>query len=210
MTFTNKKFPMWKRILDISLIALTAPITIPVGLIISLYIKLVSSGPIFFKQERIGMGCRPFLCYKFRSMKTNASTDSHQTHLKTLIQNNAPMHKIDTHDNRLILGAKILRSTGLDELPQLINVLKGEMSLVGPRPCLKYEFDFLKKTEYRRFSVLPGLTGLWQVSGKNNTTFREMILLDSLYAKESSILMDIRIMLSTFPMLLTQLLNNIK
>jgi lipopolysaccharide/colanic/teichoic acid biosynthesis glycosyltransferase len=117
------------------------------------------------------------------------------------------MEKIDKHDDRLIPGAKFLRATGLDELPQLINVIKGEMSLVGPRPCLKYEFEYFAKSQRRRFDVLPGLTGLWQINGKNKTTFQKMASLDVAYAKHHNFLMDLRIMASTFRVLYSQLME---
>lgn len=201
----ERKLPIWKRAMDFALIVVTAPITIPVSLLICLYIKLVSSGPVLFKQERIGLGCKPFTCYKFRSMNVNTSTAPHQSHLKDVIINGVPMKKIDKKDPRLIPGAKLFRASGLDELPQLINVLKGEMSIVGPRPCLRYEFQFYKNTDRHRFEVLPGLTGLWQVSGKNDTTFREMVLLDVLYAKKHNFLMDLSIVISTIPSMLYQL-----
>lgn len=196
--------------MDFALIVVTAPITIPISLLICLYIKLVSSGPILFKQERIGLGCKPFTCYKFRSMNVNTSTVSHQEHLKDVIKNGTPMKKIDRVDSRLIPGARFLRASGLDELPQLINVLRGDMSIVGPRPCLRYEFQYYKKSDRQRFDVLPGLTGLWQVSGKNNTTFRKMVILDVLYAKRHSLLMDLKIIASTFPTMVGQLINNTK
>lgn len=207
MPLAKMKLPIWKRTMDLLLIVATAPITIPISLIICLYIRLVSSGSVLFKQERIGVGCEPFMCYKFRSMYENATTLLHQSHLHDVIENGKSMKKIDQTDPRLIPGAKWLRASGLDELPQLINVLKGEMSIVGPRPCLEYEFQFYKKSGHKRFEVLPGLTGLWQVSGKNNTTFKKMVMLDIFYAKRHSLLMDLKIILSTFPLLLSQLLK---
>lgn len=200
----EKKIPIWKWTMDFVLIVITAPFTIPISLLICLYIKLVSRGPILFKQERIGLGCKPFMCYKFRSMHVNTTESVHQTHSKNVIVKGAPMSKIDKFDSRLIPGAKLLRTSGLDELPQLINVLKGEMSIVGPRPCLRYEFQYYKKTDRHRFEVLPGLTGLWQVNGKNETTFREMVSLDVLYAKKYNFLMDLGIVISTIPSILYQ------
>lgn len=200
-----RNIPLWKRALDLSVVALTTPITIPVAIGIAAYIKLVSNGPVLFKQQRVGIGATKFVCFKFRSMKVNVPTHSHQNHLKNVIENDVPMEKIDKTDNRLIPGARFLRSSGLDELPQLINVFKGEMSLVGPRPCLQYEFEYFKKSHRRRFDVLPGLTGLWQINGKNKTTFKEMIIYDVAYAKRHNILMDLIIMASTFRVLYRQL-----
>jgi lipopolysaccharide/colanic/teichoic acid biosynthesis glycosyltransferase len=116
------------------------------------------------------------------------------------------MTKMDSQgDPRVIKFGSLLRSSGLDELPQLINVVRGEMSLVGPRPCTEYEFDQFQPWHKQRFRTLPGLTGLWQVSGKNKTTFNEMISLDIRYANERSLWMDIKIMFMTFPVLLGQI-----
>lgn len=202
----NAKSPFWKRCLDISCLLLAAPTVLPLMLIISGFIKIVSPGPIFFKQERIGLRGKKFLCLKFRSMKVNADTKVHQSHLKDLIHSNIPMTKMDSKgDARLIPFGNLLRSSGLDELPQLINVLRGEMSLVGPRPCTPYEFEQYEGWHKERFRAVPGLTGLWQVSGKNKTTFNEMILLDIQYAEHASAWMDIKIMLKTFPVLFSQI-----
>jgi lipopolysaccharide/colanic/teichoic acid biosynthesis glycosyltransferase len=118
---------------------------------------------------------------------------------------NAPMVKMDAkHDSRLIPGGWLLRATGLDELPQIINVLRGDMTLVGPRPCIPYEYEKYTTWQKERFASLPGLTGLWQVSGKNKTTFNEMISFDIKYAKTKSLWLDLKIMLLTLPALLQQ------
>jgi len=119
-----------------------------------------------------------------------------------------PMTKLDAKgDSRVIRGGWILRSTGLDELPQLINVLRGEMSVVGPRPCTAYEYEQYSPWHSRRLEALPGLTGLWQVSGKNNLSFEQMIQLDVHYAENSSIWLDLNIMLRTFPVLFGQMID---
>ena len=195
----------WKRGLDLVLIAMALPFLIPVFVVIALIIKLLSKGPIFFKQERIGYLGNPFLLLKFRTMKVNACTQGHQGHLATLMHSDAPMTKLDNiGDPRLIVFGRVLRSSGLDELPQLINVLRGEMSLVGPRPCMRYEFDRYEQWQKQRFNAFPGLTGLWQVSGKNKTTFHQMIELDIHYASNMSLRFDLKIMLKTFPVLLGQ------
>lgn len=198
--------PIWKRFLDLFLILFTVPVLIPVMFLIGAGIFLVSPGPIFFRQKRIGYRGRPFTCWKFRSMKVNADTNRHEKHLKELIQSNRPMVKLDGHnDYRLIpLGAWI-RSTGLDELPQIFNVIGGSMSLVGPRPCLPYEFENYAPEHMDRFHTVPGLTGLWQVSGKNHTSFSEMIDLDIRYARKRSIGLDIKILVKTFPAVLQQI-----
>jgi exopolysaccharide production protein ExoY len=141
---------------------------------------------------------------KFRTMKVNVETLSHERHLEQLMQADCPMTKLDAADPRIIRGGRILRAMGLDELPQLINVLNGEMSLVGPRPCTVPEFKCYQPWQRRRVDAPPGLTGYWQVNGKNKTTFTEMINMDIFYTKHMSIGMDLGIMLRTFPALIAQ------
>jgi exopolysaccharide production protein ExoY len=200
------KIPWTKRALDIFCILLALPTLLPLFLLISAVIKIVSPGPVFFRQARVGFMGRHFHIFKFRTMKVNAETSSHQSHLKDLINSNTPMTKMDAKgDPRVIKFGGILRSSGLDELPQLINVLRGEMSLVGPRPCTEYEYEQFQPWHKQRFRALPGLTGLWQVSGKNKTTFNQMINLDIRYANERSLWMDMKIMLLTFPVLFGQI-----
>lgn len=200
--------PVWKRALDITCILLSLPVLVPVGIVISLIIKCASPGPVLYLNERVGYRGRRFVCFKFRTMKANADDAIHRRHLATLMSSNAPMVKMDAKgDPRLIPFGGILRSTGLDELPQLLNVLGGEMSLVGPRPCLPYEYDNYLPSQKRRFESLPGLTGLWQVSGKNNTSFSEMIALDIKYAETKSLWMDLKIMVKTIPALIIQVIE---
>jgi lipopolysaccharide/colanic/teichoic acid biosynthesis glycosyltransferase len=135
-----------------------------------------------------------------------APTADHELHMERLVELNRPLVKLDLlGDARLVPGGCFLRTSGLDELPQLINVLLGEMSLVGPRPCLPGEFALFDASQRARFSVLPGLTGLWQVSGKNNTTFKEMNAMDADYARLASPLLDLKIMLRTPMALLRQM-----
>jgi exopolysaccharide production protein ExoY len=198
--------PAWKRILDAICILCVVPILVPLMMLIALLIKLSSPGPVFFKQQRIGFLGQRFMLLKFRTMVVNADVGAHQSHLAQLISSNAPMIKMDAKgDSRLIRFGALLRSSGLDELPQLINVLRGEMSLVGPRPCLPYEHDKYLPRHKKRYETLPGLTGFWQVNGKNKTTFREMIAMDLWYAKNKSIAIDLWIMLRTIPALFAQI-----
>jgi lipopolysaccharide/colanic/teichoic acid biosynthesis glycosyltransferase len=200
------RVPAMKRVLDISCLVLALPTLLPLFAAIALLIKIVSPGPVFFTQERIGFMGRRFRILKFRTMKPNAETQTHQNHLTELINSEKPMTKLDSQgDPRVIRFGGILRSSGLDELPQLINVFRGEMSLVGPRPCTKNEYEQFQPWHKQRFRALPGLTGLWQVSGKNKTTFNEMINLDIRYANEWSLWLDIKIMFMTFPVLLGQI-----
>jgi len=145
------------------------------------------------------------MCYKFRTMVVGANHDVHRKHFAHLVDSNAPMVKIDARgDSRLIPGAWLLRATGLDELPQIVNVLRGDMSLVGPRPCIPYEYEMFLPWQRERFDTLPGLTGLWQVSGKNRTTFEEMMHLDIKYVRTKTWWTDIRIIFLTVPAVMIQ------
>ena len=189
--------PQWKRILDVSLIVFCAPFWLPLMLVLATGIKCLSPGPVLFRQERIGHRGRRFLCLKFRTMHTGISTAVHEQHVGELIRSNQPMTKLDGRDPRLIPLAWLLRSSGLDELPQLFNVLRGDMSLVGPRPCTPPEYAAYSIEQRARLETLPGLTGLWQVSGKNRTTFHEMIELDVRYARTLSLPQDLIILLRT-------------
>jgi exopolysaccharide production protein ExoY len=198
--------PQWKRTLDVVLIIMAFPVLLPLAMLIGLLIRIVSAGPVLFKQERIGYLGERFLCYKFRTMFVNSDTTVHQGHLNQLMNSDAPMMKMDSHgDPRIIPFGRLLRASGLDELPQLINVLRGEMSLVGPRPCVAYEYEKYMPWQRERFNTSPGLTGLWQVSGKNRTTFTEMIQLDIKYARTKTIWLDLKIILKTIPALLIQM-----
>lgn len=204
------RVPGWKRSLDMALIVLMLPVLAPLALLICLLIKVVSRGPVLFRQERIGFLGKPFVCLKFRTMKVNAAISSHQGYLTTLMKSDEPMTKMDLMgDPRLIFLGFLLRATGLDELPQLINVLRGEMSIVGPRPCTPYEYAHYLPEQLDRFNSLPGLTGLWQVSGKNKTTFEEMVSMDISYVEGKSLGWDLLIILKTGPAILLQLIETI-
>jgi exopolysaccharide production protein ExoY len=197
--------PVWKRLLDLFCILATAPLWLPVMLVIAVVIKIASPGPAFFQQERIGYRGRRFTCFKFRTMVVRADARVHQGHLSYLMGSNLPMKKLDAErDPRVIPCGLFLRSLGLDELPQLFNVLRGDMSLVGPRPCVPYEYENYAPHHRERFQAAPGLTGLWQVSGKNRTTFEEMISLDVYYAKNKSLLLDLKIIFKTVPAIVSQ------
>jgi lipopolysaccharide/colanic/teichoic acid biosynthesis glycosyltransferase len=197
--------PGGKRTLDIVLVLLALPFLIPLALLMALLIRGGSRGPVLFRQERVGYQGRRFTVFKFRTMLVNACPSTHQGHLHQLMNSNTPMLKMDSRDPRIIPLGLWLRSSGLDELPQLINVLRGEMSLVGPRPCLPYEYDHYLPWQKERFETLPGLTGLWQVSGKNRTTFTEMIHLDIKYCGSKTLGGDLKIILMTIPALIFQM-----
>ena len=201
----NVAVPAWKRVLDVGCVIMAMPLLLPLMVAIAAVIKCASPGPVLFLQERVGLRGRRFICFKFRTMRINADAGVHQRYLVELIQSDKPMVKMDAKcDPRLIPCGSVLRATGLDELPQILNVLGGQMSLVGPRPCLPYEYENYEPGHKRRFDTLPGLTGLWQVSGKNKTTFSEMIALDVRYAREKSVWMDFKIMARTIPALVAQ------
>ena len=194
-----------KRILDLSAVLVTSPLWLTGILIGAVWIKLVSRGSVFFRQERVGLAGEKFVIFKFRTMKEGAGTAVHEHHFEQLIQSNKPMQKLDGVDSRLIRGGRLMRATGLDELPQIFNVIIGNMSLVGPRPCTPSELEKYKRPFMRRFGGLPGITGSWQVNGKNETTFRRMIALDVLYLRNVSVRQDLWIMARTAPTLLKQI-----
>jgi len=201
--------PRWKRFLDVSAVLLAAPILLPTMLAVGILVRIVSQGPVLFRQERVGYLGRRFMCFKFRTMFVNADTTVHQGHLDQLMDADTPLIKMDAKgDPRIIPFGRLLRASGLDELPQLINVLRGEMSLVGPRPCLPYEYHKYQRWQKERFNTLPGLTGLWQVGGKNKTTFTEMICLDIRYARAKTLWLDLKILLMTFPAVIAQVLES--
>lgn len=202
----SSPLPAWKRCIDLACCVAAMPVLAVGTLVMTVITKIVSPGPVFFRQERIGYKGRRFQIYKFRSMTLGADTSGHQSYYKDLIGTNAPMVKLDARgDSRLLPGAWLLRASGLDELPQLINVLRGEMSLVGPRPCIPKEFEQYLPWQQKRCDAMPGLTGLWQVSGKNRTTFEEMIRLDIKYSQRLSLWLDLKIIVLTLPSLLQQI-----
>jgi len=197
--------PLWKRVLDICCVLIAIPTLLPVMLFIAVVIKVSSKGPVLFKQERVGLLGKRFILFKFRTMVAGTDTTVHEEHVAGLIGCDGPMIKLDTHgDARLIPYGRVLRAAGLDELPQLINVLRGEMSIVGPRPCLPGEYTKYLPWQRKRFRTLPGLTGLWQVSGKNRTTFSEMVNLDIQYIRTRSLWLDLKIMLKTIPTVMSE------
>lgn len=202
----SSKIPVWKRSFDVGLILIILPVILILGLLAYCWIKVVSPGPALFLQTRIGRGGKPFTIYKFRSMKLLAETRRHEAYIEHLIKSNQPMTKLDVSgDPRVIIGGRLIRMSGLDELPQLLNVLRGEMSLVGPRPCTPNEFVLYERYQLRRFSLQPGLTGLWQIKRNHTTTFREMVAMDDQYVERLSLGLDFKIIMETPQVLLRQL-----
>ena len=192
------RVPGWKAGLDITCILLLLPLWLPLMILLMLVTRIASPGPIFYRQKRIGLGGRHFFIWKFRTMRLSAQTQTHERYFENLMRVDRPMTKLDAYgDPRLAPFGRVLRASGLDELPQIFNVLHGEMSLVGPRPCTPNEFAHYEPWQRQRVNCLPGLTGYWQVNGKNKTTFREMIAMDLFYLKNMSILLDLKIMLKT-------------
>jgi lipopolysaccharide/colanic/teichoic acid biosynthesis glycosyltransferase len=200
--FYVRPFPLWKRAFDIFGAVVGLILLSPILVAIGVFIRRVSPGPVLFRQTRIGKGGKPFEFLKFRTMHPNVDTTVHREYLAELIgggetaENGQPMIKLED-EHRLIPYGQLLRSSCLDELPQLVNVLKGEMSLVGPRPPIPYETAVYYCWHNGRFDCRPGMTGLWQVSGKNNLSFKEMVRLDIQYARNCSIWQDIKILLKT-------------
>lgn len=203
-----------KRVLDYVLASLFLVLTAPFFLVIAALIKLTSPGPVFFMQDRVGKNGKTFPFYKFRTMKHNSDDSVHREFSREFIcaskktsgtaangTSGAKVYKL-TRDPRVTAVGQFLRRTSLDELPQLFNVLRGEMSLVGPRPPVVYELEHYQDWHKQRLAARPGITGLWQVSGRSSVPFDEMVLLDLYYIEHRSTLMDLRIMAKTLPVML--------
>jgi lipopolysaccharide/colanic/teichoic acid biosynthesis glycosyltransferase len=203
--------PAWKRVYDIFGSTFLLIVLSPVFAAVALYIKIVSRGPVFFRQKRVGYLGRPFTILKFRTMRADADNDIHRSHLKELIKGDKVLTKLDQEtDCRWLPLAGLMRKTCLDELPQLFNVLKGEMSLVGPRPVLYYEAEEFSLWQHQRFHAVPGMTGLWQVSGKNRLTFSQMMRLDARYSRKYNFFMDHLIFIRTIPAIIGQVSDSLR
>lgn len=203
--------PYWKRSLDLLCCLAALPFLLGCLVASAVLMSVASRGPLFFRQERVGYRGRRFVLFKLRTMHVAAGTDCHAAHFSTLVHSNTPMRKLDEgRDQRLIPGAWLLRASGLDELPQIINVLRGDMTIVGPRPCIPYEYDHYSDKQRARFESVPGLTGLWQVSGKNRTTFDEMIQLDIEYTTRRSPWLDLAIIARTPFALVVQISDTLR
>jgi exopolysaccharide biosynthesis polyprenyl glycosylphosphotransferase len=199
-----------KRLFDIVVAGVTLIVLSPVWLLIALLIKLDSRGKVLYKQERVGMDGRLFLFFKFRTMRAGADDRAHREYQQKFITGQPdtnlgegvrPVYKM-RDDPRITRVGRVLRRLSLDELPQLWNVLSGDMSVVGPRPPIPYEVEAYELWHRRRLDMKPGLTGLWQVSGRNRLTFEEMVKLDLFYIENWSPLLDLKIILRTLPVML--------
>lgn len=200
-----RPLPGWKRCLDVAGAAVALVAGAPLIGVAAAAIKLSSPGPVFFRQERVGYLGRRFTCWKLRTMHAGVDTASHQRHVQGLIRSGTAMTKLDTvRDARVFAVGRFLRAAALDELPQLYNVLRGDMSLIGPRPCIPYEFEQYERWHRQRCEAVPGLTGLWQVSGKNRLSFAQMARLDIAYARRRTLALDLRILIKTLPALWDQ------
>lgn len=208
MNFSKKKsklniYPLVKYLFDFLFSLIVIIMGSPLFLLIAILIKFSSRGPIFFYHKRVGKNFKPFYCIKFRTMHPEADDI-----LENLLDINENIkiefektHKL-RNDPRITSIGKFLRKTSLDELPQFLNVLKMEMSVIGPRPIVEKEIQKYDKHINKVLSIKPGITGLWQVSGRNNLSYKKRIYLDSLYVDSFNFLMDLRIIIRTFGVLL--------
>ena len=218
-TSENEIYFVCKRCIDLSLAALVLILLLPVLLLIAVLIKIDSSGPVFFTHERVGAKrlqvqgkatwvVGNFRMHKFRSMVQSADSALHEAYIRDFVEgrvqpNEGPEGKFKlTNDPRVTRIGKVLRRTSLDELPQLLNVLKGQMSLVGPRPVPPYEVACYRPGDHKRLTALPGITGLWQVNGRCRVSFEEMIDMDLEYIKNASLRLDLQILFQTIPAVL--------
>lgn len=198
----------YKRVFDLVLASLAVVVLSPVLGAIALGIKADSTGPVLYRQTRIGRNGKAFTFYKFRSMKVGSDKDENRKKLlAAMIREGHAVELMEKGTTKIVNKAQVtrigawLRKTSLDELPQLFNVLKGEMSLVGPRPCLPYEWEQYEEWHKKRMNVSPGCTGVWQVSGRSQVGFRDMVVLDLYYIQNASLSMDIKLILKTIPVM---------
>jgi lipopolysaccharide/colanic/teichoic acid biosynthesis glycosyltransferase len=199
------------RTLDILLSVVVLMLLSPVMLVVAAAIALDSPGPVLFRQRRLGRGLEPFTVHKFRTMKNGVGHDVHREFVLGLIAGEQPQQLDDaprlfklSADPRVTRVGHILRRSSLDELPQLWDVLRGDMSLVGPRPPIPYEVEHYPQHWFARFMVKPGVTGLWQVSGRSELALEEMIKLDIDYVRRRSLLLNLWILVRTVPAVLSR------
>jgi len=198
-----------KRLLDVLVASVCLVLVSPLLAAVALIVRATSPGPVLFRQPRVGLGRRHFVLYKFRTMYDGNSSDAHRAYVSKLLIDDHPaaggqdgLYKLED-DPRITPVGRLLRRTSIDELPQLINVLQGDMSLVGPRPVLPWEAELIGAAHARRFLAIPGITGLWQVSGRNALTMRQGFDLDLEYLRKQGLLFDLAILLKTIPVVLS-------
>ena len=190
-----------KRVVDLVGATVLLVLTAPVFVIAAIRIRRESPGPVFFRQTRLGMNRRPFTALKFRTMRVDTDDAEHREYIQRTMSADATMNANGTYklsrESAVTPFGRFLRKTSLDELPQLINVLRGEMSLVGPRPCIPYETEFFQPHHFDRFMVPQGITGLWQVTARANSTFGEALEMDVAYVRGWSIGLDLSLLMRT-------------
>lgn len=203
-----RRVRLWgKRVMDLVLASILLIVLSPLFAVVAVAIRVTSPGPAIFRQTRLGLDRRPFTVFKFRSMRVDADPAIHHRFLLHEMELAAAgkirsiEHFKVTDDDRVTTVGGIIRRLSIDELPQLVNVVRGEMSLVGPRPDMDYGLDSYEPHQFRRFDVLPGITGLWQVSGRSRLSYPEMLDLDAQYAESWSLTQDVKILLRTIPVL---------
>ena len=196
----GRPLPRWKRFVDVTGASVGLVLTAPLMAVAAFAIKLTSPGPVLFRQLRVGKNGRPFVFYKLRTMATGAP--ALRARLRPLNEQTGPVFKM-RDDPRVTRVGRILRKTSIDELPQLWNVVKGDMSLVGPRPPTVDEVDAYERWHHRRLTLTPGLTCIWQVSGRSLVGFTDWVRMDIEYAERQSFLLDLRILSRTIPAVLS-------
>jgi lipopolysaccharide/colanic/teichoic acid biosynthesis glycosyltransferase len=205
---THARKDIGKRAADITLATILILLLSPILLLLALVVAMSSPGPVFFRQVRLGRAEQPFAMLKFRTMFADANDDIHREFVKSMFETTPPspgeagLHKL-TDDPRVTAAGRVLRRMSLDELPQLLNVLAGDMSLVGPRPALPWEVELFEPQHLVRFDVKPGMTGLWQVSGRSALSMAQALDLDTEYVRRRGFRLDMSILLRTIPVVVT-------
>lgn len=204
----GRSYAVTKRVLDVVVSTVLLVSAAPLLVLVALMVRVTSRGPVLFRQTRVGLHGAPFTMLKFRTMRIGCDDIAHREYVHRLLSESDPgdggapgVYKL-VNDPRVTAVGRVLRSTSLDELPQLLNVLRGEMSLVGPRPALAWEVEQYEARHRRRLLVQPGVTGLWQVSGRSALTMRQALELDLEYVERRRLALDLTILLLTVPALL--------
>lgn len=197
-----------KRAFDLVVSVLLLTVLLPLLVVVEVIVRLTTPGPALFRQTRLGQDGRPFVLYKFRTMYDGCPDEPHRRYVRQLLTagpahtGGSGLYKLEA-DPRVTRVGRVLRRTSIDELPQLLNVIQGDMSLVGPRPALPWEAEIFGDGHWQRFLVQPGITGLWQVSGRNRLTMRQALDLDVEYVRRQSFALDLAILLRTVPVVLS-------